>query len=130
MSQMSDSEYVSLIIHYNNIGKDEKRNDLKGRGYNKKMLAQMQDIASDSTTQQRSLNVKYSSAVDVRHPDFFYLHNLYRQFSKNGVMPFNGCMTDQPSKIMECFDIFSSLESESEQKRMNAMKGKGQRGRR
>ena len=124
MNQISDNEYVNFVIYYNNLGKDKPKADLSQRGYTKEMLKQLNDLSLNVCC-HKVLNVEYPSSLRNEYPGFGFLYNLYRQYSDNGTMPYPGCLTEQPAKIIEYFDIFDCLKAEAEKEQMRKMKKNG-----
>lgn len=51
--------------------------------------------------------------------NFDYIATLYNQYDKHGTLPFPGCLTEQPNKVIEAFNVIKALileESERQQK--------------
>lgn len=40
-----------------------------------------------------------------------YLYSMFNMWEK-GILPYKGCLLDQPAKIVECFDLIVSLREE------------------
>lgn len=56
--------------------------------------------------------IKYFKCPSAFHnPSAIVIFELYNQ-SKNGIMPYSGGFLEQPSKVMDCFRLFDSLEAE------------------
>lgn len=126
-SGLSDWEYASLIGHYN--GLSEKKQELKQRGYSDAMLAH---IKKQKSILAESLNVRFKSD-GIIYPYFNYVITLYFAYKNNGILPFAGCMSDQPAKIIEIFNVLDALTDEAQQKaakeqdRLNKKNGRNRR---
>lgn len=61
-------------------------------------------------------------------PSVFHWMQAFQQY-KNGIMPFDGALLDQPAKVIEIFSLLEQLQAEREEKlRKEAEKGRGGRG--
>ena len=68
----------------------------------------------------RSLNISFKTELtNLSFPEFNYIYGLYNKYDKFGVLPFEGCHSDQPAKIMEIFDILSAVHAEDEARLAN-----------
>ena len=64
-----------------------------------------------------SCNLHFKGSLDQwEHPSFDYLLTLFNQYNKKGTLPFPGSHADQPSKIIEIFELMEQLDSEREEK--------------
>jgi hypothetical protein len=109
-SGLTDWEYVSLVGHYN--GLNEQKQELKDRGYSDAVL---KHLRKQKATLVESLNVKFTSDGIV-YPYFNYVITLYFAYKNNGILPFDGCLADQPAKIIEIFNTLDALTGEAQQK--------------
>lgn len=109
-SGISDYEYVCLIGHYN--GLNEKKEELKTRGYSEAILKYLK---TQKSTNVESLNVRFTTD-GIEYPYFNYVITLYFAFKNNGILPFNGCFVEQPAKIIEIFNVLDALLDESKKK--------------
>jgi hypothetical protein len=109
-SGLTDWEYVSLVGHYH--GLNEQKQELKDRGYSDAVL---KHLRKQKTTLVESLNVKFTSDGIV-YPYFNYVITLYFAYKNNGILPFDGCLADQPAKIIEIFNTLDALTAETQQK--------------
>lgn len=119
ISTLNNQEYVTLVGHYNQVGDKILENQLIARNYTpegiKKVMSKMKS-APISTI--RSLNVEFNTSKIMTFEGFGYYYGLYRAYSENGVLPFEGCLADQPAKIIEIFDVFEQLKLEVEKKQL------------
>lgn len=119
VSSLNNLEYVQLVGHYSNVGNKGMESQLIEKNYSPERIALIKSKFDSLPVQTiRSLNVEFKTNEDIVYPHFGYYYGLYRQYSDNGVMPFDGCLADQPSKIIEIFDVFEQLKDENEQKQM------------
>ena len=125
ISSLSNQEYVKLVGHYNQIGEKTLEKQLLKRNYSIEAINRMKAKVSNQPIQIiNSLNVCFQTNQEMKFYNFNYFYTLYRQYSENGVLPFNGCLTDQPSKIIEIFDVFEQLNCEKEEKQIKEIKRK------
>ena len=128
-SSLSDWEFASLVGHYNGLN-EKKQEALQQRGYSPAMIAH---IKKKKTPSIESLNLKFSTEGGIVYPYFNYVVTLYFAYNKNGILPFEGCMADQPSKIIEIFNTLDALSDEAqvkaakEQERLNKKNGRNRR---
>lgn len=73
---------------------------------------------SAPTQTVRSLNVEFNTNENLSFDGFNYIYGLFRAYNKNGVLPFEGCLADQPAKIIEIFDVLEELTLEKENKQL------------
>lgn len=126
-SGLSDYESATIIGHFN--GLNESKQDLKKRGYSKDLL---KHIKKQNRTLVESLNIKFSED-GIIYPYFNYVITLYFAYKNSGILPFFGSMVDQPSKIIEIFNLLDALSDEAqkkaakEQERLNKQNGRNRR---
>lgn len=113
VSTLTDFEYVSIVSNYNNLGQDDEEQALRDRGYSENQIKHA--LKDKQGSSFKSLNVVFHNPTKVKYPYFSYIITLFNQY-KNGVMPFDGCMVDQPAKIIEIFDVLYQLQHEQEEK--------------
>lgn len=126
-SGLSDYESATIIGHYN--GLSESKQDLKQRGYSEAIL---KHIKKQKKTLVESLNIRFTEEGIV-YPYFNYVITMYFAYKNSGILPFNGCLVDQPAKIIEIFNLLDALSDEAqkkaakEQERLNKQNGRNRR---
>lgn len=102
--------------------KDSSVDDLAERGYTREQLEAMYASMKNQDRkipEVQSLNVLFKTDLkNLRFPQFNFVYAMYSKYDKFGVLPFNGTHNEQPSKIIEIFDIISAIHAE-EEKRVN-----------
>lgn len=127
ISSFSTYDYISLVGHYNKIQHgDSIDKRLLDRGYTEAQLEILRKKQRRVST-IISLNLKFTSLQEFEYSHFGYVFNLYRQFEKSGVLPFSGCMADQPAQIIEIFNTIESLELERRQQEMDEQERRAKR---
>ncbi len=125
MSYLSNREYVTLIGHYNQVGDKSLENQLRAKNYTEEAIKTITEkFRNVDAVTVNSLNVQFKTNQVFTFDGFGYYYGLYRQFKENGVMPYEGCLTDQPAKIMEIFETFEQLQYEQEAKQMEEIRKK------
>lgn len=113
ISTISEYEYVSIIGNYNNVGEDDEEQALRDRGFDENSIRYA--LKDKQGTSFKSLNVSFHTKNNFKYPYFSYIITLFNQY-KAGMLPFPGCLTEQPAKIIEIFDVLSQLQYEYEEK--------------
>lgn len=113
LSSLSDYEYVSIVSNYNNVDQTDEEQALKDRGYSENQIKHV--LKNKQGSSFKSLNVVFHNSKKINYPYFTYIITLFNQY-KLGVLPFNGCLVDQPAKIIEIFDLLYQLQFEHEDK--------------
>lgn len=63
-----------------------------------------------------SAGLKISGDIKrFEYPYFGFILSAFQQF-ENGTLPFNGSYSDQPSQILEIFEVLTQLKFETEEK--------------
>ena len=74
---------------------------------------------------KKSKNIQVHEFLNLRflnnlseYPDYEYNYNiqLYTVFENKNILPFSGCFTDQPNKIIEVFNVIKALVNEKNEK--------------
>lgn len=113
MSSLTDYDYICIVGNYNNLGQDDEEQALRDRGYSEDRIRYtLKDKQGNSF---KSLNVSFHVKNKLKYPYFSYVITLFNQY-KNGVLPFNGCVSEQPAKIIEIFEVLQQLEYEHQEK--------------
>lgn len=95
---------------------DEIDPRLENRGYSPEVLAEVQAKKAKQRNSVVSMNMKFTEHLSrYQYPLMAYVLALHEQFEK-GVMPYPGSLSDQPAKIIEIFNLLSSLKYESKVK--------------
>lgn len=64
-----------------------------------------------------SLNVLFKTRIDELSVDYFnYVIAAFDVYDRHGVLPYPGSLSEQPNKIIEIFNVLSSLKQERDQK--------------
>lgn len=64
-----------------------------------------------------SLNVHFKKGVDSFNVDYFnFVIAAFDIYDKHGVLPYPGSLSEQPNKIIEIFNVLSSLKQERDQR--------------
>lgn len=119
-----------LIGNYQNISGDDREQKLRERGYSEGQIkVALADNPAESKT-VTSLNVRFNTNQAIKYPYFSYVFTLYLRY-RDGILPYEGPLTDQPAKIIDMFNILEQLQHETEVKqRKEAEKENKKRGRR
>lgn len=115
ISSLRFAEVVSIVATYQVFSqKDEP--DFVGR-YTPEQIEVMRKAQKKSSANVRSLNFKFTKPVkEFPCGNFEYLTTLFLPFSKHGVLPYPGTLSEQPNKIIEAFNVLKALIGESEEK--------------
>lgn len=104
---------MCLISNYNNVGEDDQEQVLRDRGYTEEQIRfTLKDTAGTSF---KSLNVRFDEKSKLKYAYFSYVINLYTNYQK-GILPYKGSLVEQPTKIIEIFQVLDQLKFESEEK--------------
>lgn len=125
ISSLSNQEYVTLIGHYNQVGDKSLENQLRAKNYTEDAIKRIKaKFQNTEAVLVRSLDVEFKTNEQFNFDGFGYYYGLYRQFKENGVLPFEGCLTEQPAKIMDIFDTFERLQYEKEAQQIEEIRKK------
>lgn len=113
ISSLTDNEYVAIVWTYNTIGNVDEEQALRDRGYTEQEIRYALGKAQFSSF--KSLNVIFHKKNNLNYPLLGYVLALFSQYDK-GVLPFPGAMSEQPSKIIEIFDVLEQLKFEHQEK--------------
>ena len=110
---MTDNEYVTIVGHYNrSLQGSEIDPRLLTRGFTEEQLKQIKR-KSKSKSEIISCNLHIKGNLDkFDYPYFSYVLKLFDKYSNHGVLPFPGTHSEQPSKILEIFDLLEALDLE------------------
>lgn len=63
------------------------------------------------------LNLRFYKSLS-NYPDYYYDFklNLYLAYENHNILPFSGCYSDQPNKIIETFNVIKALINEKQDK--------------
>lgn len=118
ISNLSFNDSLRLICHYHNYTSVKKttKNDLVDRGYSEEQIKFLEGREDFINIETCGLRIK--SRIDhVVYNQFDYVYDLYLGF-KNGILPFPGSLSDQPSQVMQILSLLESLSIESNLKQM------------
>lgn len=121
ISRLTDNEYVNLVGHFNRLVlKTDNSDDLAKRGYTREQIEEVYKARKNGkspTPEVRSLNIHFKCPLtETQCPNFNYLYSMFDKYDKYGTLPYSGSHSEQPSKIIEVFDVLGAIKSE-EQKR-------------
>ena len=72
-------------------------------------------------------NYRYSNCPgNIFDRSAIFITNLYKEYQK-GILPFKGCLTEQPAKIIECFDVIEAFSYKKIEEQKNKDKLRTQR---
>ncbi len=107
---------MNIVGHYNRLT-TKKRIDprLLSRGYSEDALKMLQDRMKDSHEELISLDLHLKGSLDRwDYPYFNYVMTLFDGYDRHGLLPFKGTHAEQPSKILEIFQVLDQLKTERE----------------
>lgn len=62
-----------------------------------------------------SLDVKFTCGIEHIYVEYFgYVVTLFDLYSKHGVLPYTGSLSEQPAKIIDIFNVLDQLYTERE----------------
>lgn len=110
ISTVSLEECVSIIARFNSAGVEEI-------DYSRYKPWQIEDMKKSRRKTVTSLGVQFKTDLTQIKCSFYDLYaTLFNQFEKHGTLPFPGALTEQPNYIIEVFNLFGALMSESQTK--------------
>lgn len=121
---MSTSEYINLVGEYNYyiIGSNIDP-EIYNRGYSEEAIKIMEQRARP--VEVKSCNLKITKPLEnFKFKGFDYTFGLYNSYKK-GQLPFEGPVSEQPSKIIEIFNIYNQLETEAQERAAKEQKANG-----
>ena len=108
---MSLDEYASIVAEYQSVHKTDRID------YSRYSKAQIEVMKKAQKIDETFLGLRFTSDITlIKHPEFDYIINLYIQYKSFGTLPFNGCLSEQPNKIIEYFNILRAIQNEEERK--------------
>lgn len=129
ISQLSSGEYITLIANYHKLSSDDRYMKLKQRGFSDEQIESA--MKDNSFRSIKSLNITFTKPVSLYCSDFGYYNSIYSAYLK-GHLPYTGSYVDQPAKVIDVFQTFDALYSETSKKdydeRMKEIKGLNRRG--
>lgn len=76
----------------------------------------MKALKASQKFEDKCLNIKFTKNVhEFNFFSFDFVLMTFRHF-KNSTMPFPGSLTEQPNKIIECFNVLQAIQNEEEEK--------------
>lgn len=115
---MSSYERACLVGAYHSLGvKDTIDPRIANRGYTPE---QLEILEKRTITKQLSyVSCGLSITGDIKQfkePNIGYYLEAFYAYDNHGVLPFPGAFTEQPSKMIDVFEVMSQLKHEEENK--------------
>jgi len=120
LSSLTSYELACIIGQYHNLdAKDAIDPRLLTRGYTPEQLEMLKKKTITHQTSIVSCGLSISADLKkFKHESFHYFLTAFHTYDKRNILPFEGSYNNQPSKIIEVFDILEQLKFESEQRAM------------
>lgn len=63
------------------------------------------------------LNLRFNKNL-TEYPNYFHNYNiqLFSAYESKNILPFSGCLSDQPNKVIEVFNVLRALVNEKNEK--------------
>lgn len=117
-SSLSAVEYILLVGQYNHIlsgGKEEIDPAISNRGYTPAQLEVLKKNKR-SNTDVRSCGVRFTTHLSrFKYPLFGYVSACFQNYER-GLLPYPGSVSEQPNKIIEIFNVLSTVRLEHEKR--------------
>ena len=110
---------IRLVGHYNRLHNNRGINEaMSKRGYTKEQMDALRGrIADTGSNIVESCDIKFLRGVDdYEYPHFNFVIEMFDKYDASGILPFEGCHADQPSQIIEIFQVLSQLKYEHEKR--------------
>jgi hypothetical protein len=121
ISGLQTEEYIQLVGHYYRIANGDKGDDLEGRGFSPAQIEAVRARQRATFNPVETCGLLFTRPLDsITFSPMEYALGLFLQFDRHGTLPFPGSLTDQPSKIIEIFNVLQSLRLEQESKARKA----------
>lgn len=121
---------VMLICHYHSTStfKNKKTSsDLKARGYTDEMIASLGQGSTASRLEIDTCGFRITGDImSMFYDQFEYVLTLHEAYNK-GHLPFDGSFGDQPSQIVELFNLLTYLQIETHQRQQKEQQKKQSR---
>lgn len=116
VSSLDLIEVACLIAKYKSL--DKKQEDLS-----RYTEEQIKAIQVAKRFEEVHLDFKFTKDLhELTFSSFDFVLNAYRLFKQHGILPFPSSLSEQPNKIIECFNILSALDAEEMQRQMKKKK--------
>ena len=112
LSSLSTFEYAQIVGNYKTIDSKDKELEYRERGYSEqqiKLLKKQNKINVFS-----ALDLQFTNVDKVTYPLFGFIITSFMAYNKHGILPFDGPLANQPSKIIEVFEVLEALQIEKE----------------
>ena len=118
LSTISSYERACLVGNYHFLGnKDNIDPKIQSMGYTKAQLAMLekQTVTKQYAVNSCGMNITgdYKQFIE---PNIGYYLEAFSAYDNHGVLPYTGSFTEQPSKILDLFEIFKQMQNEEETK--------------
>lgn len=118
ISTLSSYERACIVGNYQFLGaQDTIDPKIKSMGYSPEQLAMLEKKTITKQYTANSCGLKltgdYKQFVE---PSLGYYLEAFYAYDNQGVLPFPGSFTEQPSKILDIFEILKQMQSEEENK--------------
>lgn len=110
-----------IVGHYNKLLYKERIDPrLLSRGYTEAQIIEMREsLDNQKMNDLISCNLEFTVDLDTFHyPYFDYCFILFNKYNSHGILPFPDSHSEQPSKIIEIFNVFEQLNFEREEKQL------------
>lgn len=119
LSSVSNEDFVNLVAHYTALinGEIDDEDELKQRGYSEEAISRMKK--KKTSTSVKLLGLHFTKPlIKFKYNYLRYVLVLFDNYEK-GNLPFPGSVAEQPSQVMDIFDIIQAIRQEA-QNRVNA----------
>lgn len=116
---------VQIVGHYNRLTSGEEKNSVwdayRERGISEEQIAILKKQVKDqsgieASAETRSVGLQFTTDLEeFEYPYLGYVLTMHEQWER-GTLPFEGPLSDQPSKIVEIMNLISNLKIERKEK--------------
>lgn len=127
LSSLTNVEYINLVGHYNKLLHGETQVNYKARGYTEEQIKAIEEanLRQETAQEIQSLNIVFKRNInEFNFPSFDDYYFMFDKFDNHGLLPFPGTLLEQPSKIIELFQILKNIKMEEEQRQFEEQKRK------
>jgi hypothetical protein len=120
VSELTSEEYIQLIANWEYLKAPkqynclEQREKLEGPRLESFINRNGCNRPTEKPRQTVGIINFHNCFCDHLHPNFSHLLWLHERFSSQGILPFPGCLSEQPNQIIEIFRQFDRLKLELE----------------
>lgn len=118
VSGISERDYALLLGHYARITNNNSISpDVYDRGYTEEQLRVLEQkhVERLKGTVVRILNLEFSGSLEqFDYPNFDYVMTLFSAYDRQGILPFQGSLAEQPAQIIDIFSILTQIQFETQ----------------